>query len=436
MKLLVLAPIAAAAAPVIDERLVPLFILQVAVLLVVGRGLGELMQRMGQPSVMGQLLAGIVLGPSILGLIAPGLQHALFPPDGKQMVQGVAQLGVLMLLLLTGMETDLELVGKMRRTAFFASLGGIVLPFASGFLLGELLPSALLPDPSRRYLTSLFLAIALSISSVKIVAMVLIESGFVRRNVGQAILAAAILDDTIGWILVGIVSGLAERGAVDPVRLTVSVVGSLTVMLVALTYGRRVIGAVIRWTNDTFRIEMPVITLILVIMCLLALLTDVLGVHTVLGAFVAGIVVRQSPIMNRHIQEQLRGLIVALFMPIFFGMAGLSTDLAVLGDSRLLLTLLALIAIASVGKIGGCYAGGRLGGLSSRESTALAIGMNARGSTEVIVATIGLTMGALSLDLFTLVVFMAISTTLITPPLLRWALTRIPPHAEETRLRE
>ncbi|HEX9146850.1 MAG TPA: cation:proton antiporter, partial [Candidatus Binatia bacterium] len=160
-------------------------------------------------------------------------------------------------------------------------------------------------------------------------------------------------------------------------------------------------------------------------------ITDLIGVHTVLGAFVAGILIGESPILTRHIDEQLRGMIIAFFMPVFFATAGLSADLTILKDPTLLLFTVGLIAIASVGKFGGAFAGGKLAGLSFRESLALGTGMNARGSTEVIVATIGLSMGALNPDLFTMIVTMAVITTMAMPPTLRWALSRLPMRKDE-----
>ena len=163
----------------------------------------------------------------------------------------------------------------------------------------------------------------------------------------------------------------------------------------------------------------------------MALTTHVIGIHTVLGAFVAGILVGKSPILTRHIDEQLRGLVVGLFMPIFFSLAGLKADLSVLKDPQLVLLTIGLIAIASVGKFTGAFLGGALGGLTHRESMALACGMNARGSTEVIVASIGLSLGVISQDLFTKIVTMAVLTTLAMPPMLRWALSRLPLEEEE-----
>jgi Kef-type K+ transport system membrane component KefB len=395
--------------------------------------MGELMQRIGQPAVMGQLIAGILLGPSVLGALWPELQHTLFPtrPDQKAMIDAVAQLGILLLLLLTGMETDLSVVRRSRRTVFSVSIACIVVPFICGVVLGELLPDTMLPNPEKRLITTLFLGTALSISSVKIVAMVVREVGFLRRTVGQVIVAAAIIDDTIGWIIMSVTFGLALHGGVDLSTLAQSLVGTAVFLVLSFTIGRRLVFRVIRWANDKFISEVPVITAILVVTGLMALTTNAIGVHTVLGAFVAGILVGQSPILTRHIDEQLRGLIVALFMPVFFGLAGLTTNLVVLGDTHLLLLTLGLIAIASFGKFGGAFLGGRLGGMTWAESVALGCGMNARGSTEVIVASIGLSMGVLNQNLFTTIVAMAVVTTMSMPPMLRWALGRLPMSPEE-----
>ena len=395
--------------------------------------MGEAMQRIGQPAVMGQLIAGILLGPSVFGAIWPEAQRAVFAasPQQQSMIDAVSQLGILMLLLLTGMETDLKLVKKARRAAISTSAAGIMVPFACGFALGELLPAAMLPRPDQRIITSLFLGTALSIASVKIVAMVVREMGFMRRNVGMALIASAIIDDTVGWVIVAITLGLAVHGQVDALALGQSVLGTAIFLAASFTLGRRLVFSIIRWTNDNFVSEVPVVTAILVIMGTMALTTHLIGVHTVLGAFVAGILVGELPILTRHIDEQLRGLVVALFMPIFFSLAGLHADLTHLGDSTLFFLTIGLILIASLGKFAGAFLGGALGGLSARESLALGCGMNARGSTEVIVASIGLSMGALSQDLFTMIVAMAVVTTMAMPPTLRWAFSRLPLRRDE-----
>src|SRR6202030_4064974 len=354
---------------------------------------------------------------SVLRLFWPAAQHALFPgtPEQKSMINAVSQLGILMLLLLTGMETDLQLVKRVGRAAVTVSAAGVALPFICGFALGEMLPDALLPNPGARLVTAIFLGTALSISSVKIVAMVVREMNFMRRDLCQIIVAL----------------GLASAGTVDLWSLGRAVLGTAAFMAASLTFGRRIVFYLIRWANDNFKSEFPVITTILVIMIAMALITQLIGVNTVLGAFVAGILIGESPILTRHIDEQLRGLIVALFMPVFFGLSGLSADLTVLKNPTLALLAAGLIVIASAGKFLGAFVGGKLGGLTRAESLALGCGMNARGSTEVIVATIGLSMGVLNRDLFTLIVTMAIVTTMAMPPMLRWSLKRLPMRKKE-----
>jgi Kef-type K+ transport system membrane component KefB/nucleotide-binding universal stress UspA family protein len=413
-----------------------LFFIELGLLLLVGRLLGEAAIRIGQPSVIGQLIGGLVLGPSLFGFVAPQAQHFLFPSGGpqKSMIDAVAELGILMLLLITGMEADLRLVRRVGGAAITVAIAGVALPFICGFALGMFIPAEFLPKPDARLITAIFIGIALSISSVKIVAMVVREMNFMRRDLGQIIVASAILEDTIGWVIIALALGLAANGGVDPWSVGRALVGTALFMLVSLTVGRRIVYFLIRWTNDNFESDFAVITTILLIMIAMALITQLIGVNTVLGAFVAGVLVGESPILTGHIDGQLRGLISALFMPVFFGLAGLNADLTVLGNANFALLAVGLIAIASLGKFLGAFVGGKLGGLTRAESLALGCAMNARGSTEVIVASVGLSVGVLSQNLFTVIVTMAVCTTMAMPPMLRWALKRLPLRRDE-RLR-
>ena len=413
------------------------FLVALLALVLVGRLLGEAINRIGQPSVMGQLFAGILLGPSALGVVLPDLQQWLFAASKEQasMLDAISQFGILLLLLLTGMETDLKLVRKVGKTAISISLTGVAVPFVCGLALGWLLPKSLLPQPERRLLTALFLGTALAISSIKIVAVVVREMEFSRRNLGQIIVGSAILEDTIGWIIIAITLSLAAAGTIDVRSVAQALIGTALFLLVSFSVGRRFVALIIRWANDNFESDFPVITAILVIMIAMALTTHFIGVHTVLGAFVAGVLIGESPILTRYIDAQLRGLILAFFMPVFFGLAGLKTDLTILAQPNLFLLTLALIGVASIGKFAGAFVGAEIGGLTKREALAVGCAMNARGSTEVIVATIGLSMGALSQDLYTMIVAMAVVTTMAMPPMLRWALSRVPLRkAEKKRL--
>ena len=191
-----------------------LVLLQLSLLLFVARGLGEFMRRIDLPPVVGELLAGVLLGPSLFGWILPSVQAHLFPRSETQSVllSVVSWLGVLFLLIVTGLETDLNLIVRKGKTALLISLGGIVVPFITGFGLGWLLPESFLANPSGRLVFSLFIATAMSISAVPVIAKVLMDLKLIRRDIGQVTLAAGMTDDTIGWILLSVVSGLASSG--------------------------------------------------------------------------------------------------------------------------------------------------------------------------------------------------------------------------------
>jgi Kef-type K+ transport system membrane component KefB/nucleotide-binding universal stress UspA family protein len=412
-----------------------IFAAELILLLFFGRLIGEGMARIGQPAIFGQLLAGVLLGPSIFGAVLPELRHMVFPetPALKSMIDAVSQIGILLLLLLTGMETNLALVNRKRRAVISTSLFGIAVPFVCGVALAYALPAELIPSSATRLVTALFLGTALSISSVKIVAMVLMEIGAIRRDLGQLILATAILDDSLAWIIIAIISGIAAYGAVNFEHVGMSIGLTALFLAASLTAGRRAVARIIVWCNDNLATEVPVISAILLIMLTMALTTELIGVHSALGAFVAGILIGQSPILSEHIESQLRGFIIAFFSPIFFAVAGLGMDLRALHDPTLLGFTLAVILIASIGKFLGALAGGMLGGLNRPESLALATGLNARGSTEVLIATIGLSMGALGNQLYTMIVAMAVVTTMVMPPTLRWMMGRVPLRDEELR---
>ena len=419
----------------IFDHTLAVFAAELILLLLAGRLLGEGLSRLGQPALFGQLLAGVLLGPSVFGVLFPELRQMLFPDSRalKSMIDGIAQTGILLLLLLTGMETNLALIKRRRRTVVSSSLFGIAVPFACGVALAYALPGTVIPEHSTRLVTALFLGTALAISSVKIVAMVLMEIGAIRRDLGQLILATAILDDTIAWIIIAVISGIAAHGEVDLAGIGASLVGTALFLAFSFTVGRRLVAALIVWVNDNLTIEVPVITAILVVMLAMALTTELIGVHTALGAFIAGVLIGQSPILTEHIEGQLRGFIMAFFSPVFFAVAGLGMDLRTLLDPTLALFTLAVVVVASLGKFVGALIGGRAGGLTTREALALAAGLNGRGSTEVIIATIGLSVGALGNQLYTMIVAMAVITTMAMPPMLRWMMARVPLGEEEAR---
>jgi len=414
-------------------------ILQVTLLVVVGRALGEVLRRAGQPAVIGSLLSGPLLGPSLFGWLAPQWFHIVFPddPDIKGLIKGIAEIGVMMLLLLTGMEVDLRLVRRVGGPAAAVAAMGVLVPFVFGFGLGELLPDSLLPDPARRTVAALFLSTALAISSIKIVAATVTEMNLLRRDIGQIVVASAILEDTAGWIIVSLVLGFAGSGGIS-LRAVAWTLGS-TLGFLALSYsiGRPLVVRLIRLVNDHAESDFMVATAVLAIMLLLALVTLSLGISPVLGAFTAGVLVGESPILVGRIRDQLQGFVTAFLAPIFFGVSGLGADLTILRNPTLLLLTGALVLVGSIGKFTGAALGAVMSRRHWRDAIALGCAMNARGSTEVIVASIGLSSGVLSQDIYTMIVAMAVLTTMAMPPTLKRALSRLPLGQEEAaRLRK
>ncbi|MBV9289552.1 MAG: cation:proton antiporter, partial [Hyphomicrobiales bacterium] len=291
-------------------RFEPGFLASVAVILIAARLLGEGAQRLGQPAVIGQLAAGVLLGPTVFGLLWPAAQHELFPPGPAERapLQAFAEFGILLLLVLTGMEVDLRLLRKVGRPAISVSLAGVAAPFACGAAVGFLLPDGLLPKPEERLATALFLGVALSISSIKIVASVVRDMGFARRDLGQTLVAASIVEDSIGWILLAVILGVVGARGGPAGGAAQSAVGVAAFLGVSLTVGRPLVAHLIRAVNDEFQSEFMVLSLILAIAIAFALATQALGVQTVLGAFVAGVLVGESPILTGRVAAQLRAM--------------------------------------------------------------------------------------------------------------------------------
>jgi Kef-type K+ transport system membrane component KefB/nucleotide-binding universal stress UspA family protein len=423
----------------LSEHRVLLLILQVAVLLLVARLCGELALRLGQPPVIGQLVAGILLGQSILGALWPELKALVFPVEATQsyLLEVVSWIGVLFLLMLTGLETDTALIRQQGRPVLFVSVTGILVPFALGAGLGYVLPASLLTAPESRLVLALFLGTVLSVSSVPVIAKILLDMRLLRRNVGQFILAAALAHDTVGWIILGVVASLAAGGKLDMGVVARTGIGTLLFLLFCATLGRVLVRRTLRWVNDHLHVDQALMTAVVVLMMLFAATTQLIGVHAVLGAFVVGILLRETPVVNDRVLHPLETVTTAIFAPIFFAAAGLHVNLGVLADPRLL-GVAALITLAAVaGKVVGCYAGARWAGSPHWDALSVGIGTNARGAMGLIVGIIGFSLGILTVDMFSLIIVMAVVTTAMTPPLLRWSLSHVKPgQEEEARLRK
>jgi Kef-type K+ transport system membrane component KefB/nucleotide-binding universal stress UspA family protein len=411
-----------------------MLVFQIAVLLMAARVLGEIAQRFGQPSVVGEILAGIILGPSLLSTLVPVIGEWVIPQNDTQgyLLEVISLLGAMFLLLLTGLETDIKLIKRHAKTAIGVSFGGITVTFATGFMLGQYLPEFLLADPDERLIFSLFVATAMAISAIPVIAKVLMDMNLMRRDIGQTILAAGMSDDTTGWILLSIVAGLAAGNAVSAGSV-LQIVGSvLAFLLFSFTIGRWLVRKLLIYVQDEVRSRDRLLTLVIVLTFLWGAITQALNLEAILGAFVMGILFGMMPRLPADVYQKLESIALGIFAPVFFAVAGLKVNIINLFDPILLLITLIVIAIATIGKVVGTYAGARLiGGKDHWTALSFGAGLNARGAMEIIIATIGLRLGILSQDMFSIIVVMAISTSLMAPFALRWVLKRVTIGDEE-----
>ncbi|WP_266080325.1 cation:proton antiporter domain-containing protein [Haladaptatus caseinilyticus] len=421
--------------PLSGEQLLFLFG-QLFVLLFTARVLGETVRYFDYPSVLGELLAGIVLGPSILGTLAPGLFISLFPPHPSQyhLLEAVSWLGLLMLLVITGFETDLDLIASRIGRATSIASTSIVVPFVLGFGVAWVLPSTFLAAEGDRFVFSLFIATALSISAIPVIAKILLDLGIIEREISQLIITSGMIDDTVGWILLAVVAGLARgQGETVITAAGTSIFFLAVFLLLAFTIGLRSVERLIRWVDSTFNSDLALVTTVMILALGVGTLTHALGLEAVLGAFVVGVLVGRVKRFDQEVRHVFEVVTLGIFAPIFFAMAGLRVDLTALADPSVLLVGSLVLGIATIGKFSGAFIGARRVGLSNWEGIAIGAGLNARGALEIIVATVGLSLGVLNGTMYTIIVVIAIVTSLSAPPMLRFALDHVELSEEETR---
>jgi Kef-type K+ transport system membrane component KefB/nucleotide-binding universal stress UspA family protein len=389
------------------------------------------MKRLGQATVIGELLAGLVLGPSLLGHFAPAIYHLVFPPDplADHLLEALAWIGVIMLLLYTGLETDLDILRSVGRASVAISWLGIIIPLLTGFALGWEIPANYLAKSNDRLIFSLFLAVAMSISAVPVIAKILIDLNLMRRDLGLTILAAGIIDDTVGWLMLSIVAGLATHGTID-VKSLVSIAIAIVAFVGFCYYiGGNLVLSIMRWIDDRGAAEHAGMSAMVGIAMVCAIITQAIGIHAVFGAFIAGVMLGRSGRVRKADRELEEATTIGVFAPVFFAYSGLKVDLFALHGISLLAIVL---AIAIIGKMIGCTTGALLFKMRWREALAVAVGMNARGGMEIIVALIGLSLGVLTGEMYAIIIMVAIVTSLMTPPLLSWLLAGVEQRPEET----
>ena len=406
----------------LDEHQLLVFWTQILVLLVFARVCGEIMRRINLPSVIGQLAAGVILGPSIFGRLWPNGFDWFLPEDeiSSGALLAVSWVGVALLLVTAGFETDLGLIRRLGRAAMLVTGFSLVVPLIGGLIVGFSLPESFIGAESDRTVFALFVAAALSVSALAVIAKILSELGLMRRDFGQITVAAGMANDVVGWVMLAVFAGFAVSGEVSIQNILRTVIGLAVFLALAMTVGQRVVDRALRWVRrDGPNVE-GAMTVVVFTMLVYGVATQALGIEAVLGAFVAGVVLHRSRFQQHDVLHHIESMTGTFLAPIFFATAGLRVDLGLLKGDAFVWALI-VIAVAIVAKFVGAYIGGRLAGQSSRAAAALGAGLNARGALEIVIASVGLSLGVFTETAYTVIIIVPLVTSVFAAVGLRIA---------------
>jgi Kef-type K+ transport system membrane component KefB len=402
------------------------FFVQMFFILVICHTTGWLAKRyFGQPQVVGEMIAGVFLGPSLFGLLLPEWQQFLFPKDSLKTLYVGAQLGVGLYMFLVGLDFRTDLFRTRARSAVSVSAAGILVPFACAILLAPWLLSipGLFSAKATLFEATLFLGAAISITAFPMLARIIYEKKLSGTSLGTLSLAAGAIDDMAAWCILAVV--LASFGA-GPKTAVIAIAGGITYGLVVLTIGRHLLSKLGKIADRQGGVSNQMLAAVLALFMLAAWVTDAIGIHAVFGGFLLGIAMSRGT-LAKGLQEKLEPFAVVFLVPMFFTFSGLNTQLNIMvGDGFLLLVAMVILLASVLGKGVACWAAARLTGETNR--TALAVGalMNSRGLMELIIINIGLQKGVIQPALFSMFVVMAIVTTLMASPLVEYFLRKAP----------
>ena len=420
-----------------------LLLAQLVVILVAARIAGRLVRPLGQPPVIGEMVAGLALGPSLLGAVAPDTFAALFPSDGIQPLAVLSQLGVLLFMFVVGLRLDVGLLRRRVRTAVAVSQASIALPFAMGAALAVMLAPRLAPAGQGLLPFALFLGASMSVTAFPVLARIIAERGLLGTGVGAVALAAAAVDDVTAWCILAAVvavarasSGAADAGS-PPLAFAVTLASTGVYAIGLATLGRSMLRRVVGRAGVGVRTLSPQFVSLAVVLALAsAWVTEALGVHALFGAFLAGAVVPRSPIgeavrgeagIAGALADRIDDVVSAVLLPIFFAFTGLRTSIALVRGAEMWAVFAIILLVAIVGKLGGSAVAARVTGMPWREALTVGLLMNTRGLMELVILGVGLDIGLISPALFAMMVLMALTTTVMASPFI-WLLQR-PAHA-------
>jgi len=393
-------------------------LIQLSAMLIAGRLLAELARKLKQPAVVGEIIAGILLGPTILGMISPEIFESLFPSIGASAVvlDGFVQVAVVMLLFIAGLEVDLHIVLQQGRSAVYTSFFGLVIPFALGFVFPYYFADFFgINNDTERLIFALFMGTSMSITALPVIVRILMDLGIFKSKMGMLVVSSAMINDLIGWLIFAMILGMIGHGN-NEMSLTNTILLTLGFTVLMLTLGRNILNRILPIINKKMAWPGGLLSLSLALCFLSAAFTEYIGIHAIFGAFIIGIALGDSEYMSERAKEIIHQFINNIFAPLFFVSIGLKVNFIDNFDPVLTLVIL-LIAFA--GKILGSGIGTRLGGFSWKESFAVGFGMNARGAMEIILGLIALEYGLINEKIFVSLVIMALVTSISSGPLMK-----------------
>jgi Kef-type K+ transport system membrane component KefB len=380
-------------------------------------GIGRLFKRIHQPQVMGEMVAGILLGPSLLGWVAPGVAAALFPPSSLAALNALSQVGLLVFMFVVGLELNPRLLQGRSRAALLISHASIVIPAFLGMLLALYLYPRLSNGQVRFSHFAMFLAISMSVTAFPVLARILIDRRLLRTEVGAMAIACAAFGDITAWCLLAVVVALVRVGYLSGWSFWAPILGSLAYAGLAIFLLKPLLARLVGWLRRRGAGAKEITPACLSMAFGSALITEGLGIHAVFGAFLIGALMPKESEFVRTLTERLEG-ITLLLLPLFFAATGLRTSIALVSGAEMWFYCALVVAVAIIGKFGGATVAARASGMGWRESGAIGVLMNTRGLMELIVLNIGLEIGVISPALFTILVVMALVTTFMAGPLL------------------
>lgn len=411
----------------LDGHEVTRLLLALGVLLLAARALGELARYFGYPTVLGELSAGILLGPALVGRWLPDVNAYLFPSAGASatVLAGLSTLSVTLFLLVAGLEVELSRVVRRGKAASIVGLLGIAVPFGVGWMAAHFAPELLGYDPRASHTVfALFVATALSISALPVIAKTLMDLRLYKTDFGMIVIASAIFNDLAGWIVFAIILGMMQTTGVPPNVWTIMLL-ALGFAVAMLTIGRWIVHRTLPWVQAHTAWPGGVIVFSISVALGAAALTEWIGIHAIFGAFFAGVALGDSAHLRERTRATVAEFVSSFFAPLFFAMVGLRVDFVTHFDWVIVSVV---IVVACVGKILGCGVGARLVGMVPREAMAIGLAMNARGSMEIILGLTAFENGLIGERLLVALVVMALVTSVMSGPLILRALGRRTPQ--------